>query len=160
MREQSSAGFFGSDVLTSTDSPIRVGRQDRREAQTQSDAQRHPQHQRAKRWDDPALNQGRDPWCWAFSPTSAATLARASAGSPYKHLSGNAVGNMVTGFKVRGGWSENSMKFIQEKGVPETRTGQRATINGIGTAPTPGRTQRKTSSVNGGTSIPATPLRS
>jgi hypothetical protein len=32
---------------------------------------------------------------------------------------GNAVGNMVTGFKVRGGWSENSMKFIQEKGVPE-----------------------------------------
>jgi hypothetical protein len=68
----------------------------------------------------PALNQGRDPWCWAFSPTSAATLARASAGSPYKHLSGNAVGNMVTGFKVRGGWSENSMKFIQKNGVPET----------------------------------------
>jgi hypothetical protein len=68
----------------------------------------------------PALNQGRDPWCWAFSPTSAATLARASAGSPYKHLSGNAVGNMVTGFKVRGGWSENAMKFVQEKGVPET----------------------------------------
>jgi hypothetical protein len=68
----------------------------------------------------PALNQGRDPWCWAFSPVSSATLARASAGAPYKHLSGNAVGNMVTGFKVQGGWSENAMKFIRERGVPET----------------------------------------
>ena len=47
----------------------------------------------------PALNQGRDPWCWAFSPTSAATLARASAGSPYKHLSGNAVGTWSRGSK-------------------------------------------------------------
>jgi hypothetical protein len=69
----------------------------------------------------PALNQGKDPWCWAFSPDDLRPhWRRASAGSPYKHLSGNAVGNMVTGFKVRGGWSENAMKFVQEKGVPET----------------------------------------
>jgi hypothetical protein len=114
-----SAGFVGSDVLASTDPRSEWG-----------DRIAEKKKHRAMLSDIrnisgpsggmvPALNQGKDPWCWAFSPTTAATLARASAGSPYKHLSGNAVGNMVTGFKVRGGWSENAMKFIQEKGVPE-----------------------------------------
>jgi hypothetical protein len=76
-------------------------------------------------------------------------------------VSGNAVGNMVTGFKVRGGWSENSHEVRSgERASPKSHTGQRATTNGIGTAPTPGRMQRKTSCWNGGTSIPAIPLRS
>jgi hypothetical protein len=66
----------------------------------------------------PALNQGRDPWCWAFSPTTAATLARANAGMPYVHLSANAVACKVKNFKVEGGWSEQSMKHMQTLGAP------------------------------------------
>ena len=68
----------------------------------------------------PALNQGRDPWCWAFSPVTAATLARANAGIPYEHLSGNAVGNKVADFRVRGGWSEESMAHMKTLGAPST----------------------------------------
>lgn len=68
----------------------------------------------------PALNQGRDPWCWAFSPVTAITLARANAGLPYQHLSANAVANKITGFNIRGGWSEDAMEHMQQLGAPET----------------------------------------
>lgn len=68
----------------------------------------------------PALMQGEDPWCWAFSPTTAAMLARANAGMPYVRLSGNAVANKVAGFRIRGGWSEESMAHMQTLGAPST----------------------------------------
>jgi hypothetical protein len=153
----SSAPMFSRPLIPK----IRVGRQDRREEKTPGDAVRYPQHQRAKRWHDARTQSGPRSVVLGIQPNECGDTCQ-GVGRIAVQASQRQRGRQH-GHGVQSAWRmvRKRMKFVQEKGVPETsHTGQRATINGIGTAPTPGRTRRKTSSANGGTSIPTTPLQS
>lgn len=70
----------------------------------------------------PSRDQGSQPYCWAHSSTSAALICRALDNQPYADLSAYAVACVIKNYRSQGGWSEESLKFIQERGIPTSKT--------------------------------------
>lgn len=70
----------------------------------------------------PSRDQNGKGYCWAHSSTSAALLSRARDNQPYADLSAFAIACMIKGYRDEGGWNGESMKFIQDKGVPTSAT--------------------------------------
>ena len=67
----------------------------------------------------PATDQGGQPYCWAHSSTSAILMVRALNNQPYIELSAYAVACIIKNYRSSGGWSEESLKFIAERGIPD-----------------------------------------
>jgi hypothetical protein len=65
-----------------------------------------------------ALDQNGQPYCWAYSTTSAVMLVRAVNNQPMVRLSAHAVGCKVMNFAQQGGWCGLSAKFHREVGCP------------------------------------------
>lgn len=70
----------------------------------------------------PSRDQNGQPFCWGHSTVSVAVLRRARDGEPYADLSAFGLCCEVTGFRSRGGWNGESMKFIRERGCPTSKT--------------------------------------
>jgi len=70
----------------------------------------------------PSRDQDGEPYCWAHSSTSAALIARAVNNQPYADLSAFAVACMIKNYRSEGGWSEESLKFIESRGIPTSKT--------------------------------------
>lgn len=66
----------------------------------------------------PSFDQNGQGFCWAYSSTCAAFLARAAAGLPYVRLSAHKVGCFVKGYRDQGGWNAQSVEHIASEGVP------------------------------------------
>ena len=66
----------------------------------------------------PSYDQNGQGYCWAYSSTCAASLARIAAGLPYVRLSAHKVGCFVKGYRDQGGWNGESVAHIAEQGVP------------------------------------------
>lgn len=66
----------------------------------------------------PSYDQNGQGYCWAYSSTCAASLARIMAGLPYVRLSAHKVGCFVKGYRDQGGWNSQSVDHIAEHGVP------------------------------------------
>ena len=66
----------------------------------------------------PSTDQGSYGYCWCHSSTSAALLARAINNQPYVALSAYAVGCIIKNYRNQGGWGEESLKFIADRGIP------------------------------------------
>lgn len=65
-------------------------------------------------------NQGQTPLCWMFATTSAAEYARALANLPYISLSPASCAAPITGWRARGGWGGEGIKFLTETGAVPT----------------------------------------
>jgi hypothetical protein len=79
------------------------------------------QHLRDKAADGsqmPSYDQNGQGYCWAYSSTCAASLARVAMGLPYIRLSAHKVGCFVKGYRDQGGWNAQSVAHIAEHGVP------------------------------------------
>lgn len=68
----------------------------------------------------PVLDQGRQGYCWAYSTVRCVQLLRARQGLRVPRLSAHAVACMVKGFRDQGGWNQQSLAFIAQRGVPDT----------------------------------------
>lgn len=66
----------------------------------------------------PSTDQDGYGYCWCHSSTSAALLARAKDNQPYADLSAFAVGCIIKNYRNEGGWGEESLKFIANRGIP------------------------------------------
>lgn len=66
----------------------------------------------------PSYDQNGQGYCWAYSSTCAASLARVAAGLPYVRLSAHKVGCFVKGYRDQGGWNAQSVEHIATDGVP------------------------------------------
>jgi hypothetical protein len=66
----------------------------------------------------PSRDQDGYGYCWCHSSTSVALLLRARDNQPYADLSAFAVGCIIKNYRNEGGWGEESLKFIAERGVP------------------------------------------
>lgn len=66
----------------------------------------------------PSYDQNGQGYCWAYSSTCAASLARVAAGLPYVRLSAHKVGCFVKGYRDQGGWNAQSVEHIATVGVP------------------------------------------
>lgn len=66
----------------------------------------------------PSRDQDARGYCWAHSSTSAALICRAVANQPYADLSAFAVACIIKNYRDQGGWSEESMRFIADRGIP------------------------------------------
>jgi len=69
----------------------------------------------------PSRDQDGEPYCWAHSSTSEALICRAVANQPYADLSAFAVACIIKNYRSQGGWSEESLKFIAERGIPTSQ---------------------------------------
>jgi hypothetical protein len=69
----------------------------------------------------PSLDQNGQPYCWAYSTTSAVMVLRAAGNQPYVRLSAHAVGCKIKGFREEGGWCGLSAKFQREQGCPSVQ---------------------------------------
>lgn len=65
----------------------------------------------------PSQDQNGQGFCWAYSPTAAAMVLRASAGMPYVELSAHSVACKIYNFQDRGAWNPLAFDFIREFGV-------------------------------------------
>ncbi len=70
----------------------------------------------------PSRDQNGRGYCWAHSSTSAALIVRASMNQPYADLSAYAVACIIKNFQDEGGWGEESLKFIADRGIPTSKT--------------------------------------
>lgn len=70
----------------------------------------------------PSTDQNGRGYCWAHSSTSAALIVRAINHQPYAELSAYAVACIIKNFRDEGGWGEESLKFIAERGIPTSKT--------------------------------------
>lgn len=70
----------------------------------------------------PSTDQNGRGYCWAHSSTSCALLSRAVANQKYEELSAYAVACVIKNFRDEGGWGEESLKFIAERGIPTSKT--------------------------------------
>lgn len=70
----------------------------------------------------PSRDQNGEPYCWGHSSTSLACICRAIQHQPYKDLSAFAVCCIIKNYKSQGGWSEESLRFIAERGIPTSKT--------------------------------------
>lgn len=67
------------------------------------------------------FSQGSWGYCWAYSVTNAAMMARAAAGLPFVRLSAHSVAWTIRNGRNQGGWCGESAKFVAERGiVPES----------------------------------------
>lgn len=66
----------------------------------------------------PSYDQNGQGYCWAYSSTCAASLARVAANMPYVRLSAHKVGCLVKGYRDQGGWNSQSIEHIAQYGVP------------------------------------------
>lgn len=69
----------------------------------------------------PSTDQNGRGYCWCHSSTSAALICRAKDNQPYADLSAYAVGCIIKNFRDEGGWGEESLKFIADRGVPTSQ---------------------------------------
>lgn len=69
----------------------------------------------------PSTDQNGRGYCWCHSSTSAALICRALANQPYADLSAYAVGCIIKDYADEGGWGEESLKFIADRGVPTSQ---------------------------------------
>jgi hypothetical protein len=73
------------------------------------------------RGDIPALDQGSEGFCWAYSTTTSIMLLRATNNQSYVRLSAHAVGCVVKNYRNEGGWCGLSAKFQKERGCPSVQ---------------------------------------
>lgn len=66
----------------------------------------------------PSLDQNGQGYCWNYSVTAAAMLARGKANLPYVRLSGHANAWMIKGGRDRGGWSPEAAARLASHGCP------------------------------------------
>lgn len=76
-----------------------------------------------------ALNQNPQPYCWAYSTTTAVMLLRAVNNQPPVRLSAHAIGCKVMSFQERGGWCGLSAKFHREQGCPSVELWTERSMN-------------------------------
>lgn len=65
-----------------------------------------------------SYDQNGQGFCWAYSSTAAATMARVVAGNPHVRLSAHKVGCFVKQYQDQGGWNAQSIEHIATVGVP------------------------------------------
>jgi hypothetical protein len=68
-----------------------------------------------------SLDQNGQGYCWMYSNVAAIMYKRAAANQPYKRLSAHAGACKVKNFRDEGGWCGQSMKFLIDNGIPETK---------------------------------------
>lgn len=66
----------------------------------------------------PSRDQNGRGYCWGHSSTSVALTVRAINNQPYADLSAYAVCCIIKNYRDEGGWSEESIKFIADRGIP------------------------------------------
>lgn len=67
----------------------------------------------------PALDQGRQGFCWAYSSVGCTMSLRQVMGLPRARLSPHAVACKIYGFQDRGAWGAVSLEWIGENGCPD-----------------------------------------
>jgi len=66
----------------------------------------------------PSRDQDGKGYCWAHSTVSAVLLVRAANNQPYADLSAYAIACIIKGYRDEGGWNQQSMDFLFERGCP------------------------------------------
>jgi hypothetical protein len=69
----------------------------------------------------PSRDQNGKGYCWAHSSTSAAMICRAIMNEPYADLSAYMVACIIKGYADEGGWGAESLEFIAENGIPDSK---------------------------------------
>lgn len=69
----------------------------------------------------PSRDQDQKGYCWAHSSTSAALLLRALEHEPYVDFSAFMVACIIKGYQDEGGWGAESLEFIAENGIPDSK---------------------------------------
>lgn len=69
-----------------------------------------------------SLDQNGQGYCWAYSSTAAAMLARSDAGLPYKRLSGHMIACIIKNYRDEGGWNSLSCEFAAVHGIASVET--------------------------------------
>lgn len=103
------------DLPLMTDEEIEAGI---REQEANQSSLQHLREKAANGSRMPSYDQNGQGFCWAYSSTCAASLARVAAGLPYVRLSAHKVGCFVKGYRDQGGWNGESVAHIAEQGVP------------------------------------------
>jgi hypothetical protein len=65
-----------------------------------------------------SLDQNGQGYCWAYSTTGCAMLARMVANEPHVRFSAHAVACVIKNFRDEGGWGALSLDFLIKRGVP------------------------------------------
>jgi hypothetical protein len=69
----------------------------------------------------PSRDQDGKGYCWAHSSTSAMLLTRAREHQPYADLSAYMVACIIKGYRDEGGWGSESLEFISQNGIPDSK---------------------------------------
>lgn len=77
----------------------------------------------------PSTDQNGRGYCWAHSSTSAALICRAKDNQPYADLSAYAVACIIKNYRDEGGWGEESLKFIADRGIPSSEFWPQRSVN-------------------------------
>lgn len=77
----------------------------------------------------PSTDQNGRGYCWGHSSTSAALLCRAKDNQPYADLSAYAVCCIIKNYRDEGGWGEESLKFIADRGIPSSEFWPQRSVN-------------------------------
>lgn len=64
-----------------------------------------------------SLDQNGQGYCWGHSSTNASKLTRARLGLPYVPLAAYMVCCIIKNYRDEGGWGEESLQFIADKGI-------------------------------------------
>lgn len=77
----------------------------------------------------PSRDQDGYGYCWAHSSVSAMLLARAVQNEPYADLSAFAVAAIIKNYRDEGGWGQESLQFIADRGVPTSQFWPQQSMN-------------------------------
>ncbi len=114
LREQSGVvGSFDVDIIPQSEWADRLAEQIKAKSQL-SDIRNGGKNGSVM----PSVDQNGRGYCWAHSSTSAALICRAINNQPYADLSAYAVACIIKNYRDEGGWGEESLKFIADRGVP------------------------------------------